>query len=514
MSATSGQKSGVNNGALGVYTNKVSLNGGALEALANLTTDHPVMLGSKGGTILVDEGKTLTLNTSITGSGNTLTKTGKGTLTLAPSANYGTLNVMEGWVNSQEEDNVHGYPKNIVLNNGTTLSDADNMYSYSSNGVNVKVPEGATASWYLDSRCNYTGQLTGGGTLNLYSRNTRAYLKGYWGDFTGRLNIAGKKTGSYTPMLFVQGSLKNAEVNATITLNNNGSNVAVGSLSGSAQLDGKGTWSIGGNDKDFTFQGYINGGGLVKIGNGMMTIGKKQDKLTKQVNVQGGTLNINSSATSITADNRWFGAQTVSVTNGGCFAGRGVVEKILVNDGGTLQPGNAANSIQYGALKTASGCYLYKGAKVLFNIYSTKLYPSLGTDGTLSLADGTTVAVALNSKYAPKAGDTFTLWDVNTLSASADGVTLQLPALPNGLAWDTTELFQQKGLLKVVTATGINQLTADAVFHCEVFKINGARVGVLTTTKARLNEDIRGLHVEPGLYLVKAGATTMKVLVK
>jgi len=65
-----------------------------------------------------------------------------------------------------------------------------------------------------------------------------------------------------------------------------------------------------------------------------------------------------------------------------------------------------------------------------------------------------------------------------------------------------------------VAATGINQLTADTVFHCEIFKTNGARVGVLTTTKARLNEDIRGLHVEPGLYLVKVGATTMKVLVK
>ena len=112
---------------------------------------------------------------------------------------------------------------------------------------------------------------------------------------------------------------------------------------------------------------------------------------------------------------------------------------------------------------------------MLFNIYSTKFYPSLATNGTLSLADGSTVAVALNSKYAPKVGDTFTLWDVTTLNASADGVTLQLPALPNGLAWDASELFQQKGLLKVVSATGINQLTADAVFHCEVFKTNGAQ---------------------------------------
>ena len=93
-------------------------------------------------------------------------------------------------------------------------------------------------------------------------------------------------------------------------------------------------------------------------------------------------------------------------------------------------------------------------------------------------------------------------------------MTLQLPALPNGLVWDTSELFQPTGLLKVVTATGINQLTADAVFHCEVFKTNGVRVGVLTTTKAKLNEDIRGLHVGPGLYLVKVDATTMKVVVK
>jgi autotransporter-associated beta strand protein len=510
-----GQKSGVNNGALGYYNNNVTLNGGTLEALATMTTDHPFVLGAKGGTVSVDEGKTLTLNTSITGSGNTLTKTGKGMLTLAPSANYGTLNVMEGWVNSQEQSNVHGYPKNIVLNNGTTLSDADNMYSYSSNGVNVKVPEGATASWYLDSRCNYKGSLTGSGTLNLYSRNIRAYLQGNWGDFTGKINIAGKKTGNYAPMLFVQGSLKNAEVSSSIPLDNNGSNVTVGSLSGQPELDGEGTWSIGGNDKDFTFQGLINGGKLTKTGDGIMTVGKKQTQLGGQVNVMGGTLNINSTSTTISSDNAWFGSQTVSVTSGGCFAGRGIVEKVLVNDGGTLQPGNAAGTMQFGALKTVSGIYLYKGATARFNIYNAKYYPSLGTNGTLSMAEGTTVAVTMSDKYTPKAGDSFTLWDVNTLNATAEGVTLDLPALPSGLAWDSSELFQAKGVLKVVTATGINTLRADEDFHCEVFTANGVRLGALTTTKNRLAADIRDLHAAPGLYIVRVnGGQTMKVLIK
>ena len=513
-----GQKSGVNNGALGVYTNEVNLNGGTLEATESMTTDHPVTLGSKGGAISVDDGKTLTLNNSIKGSGYTLTKEGTGTLMLAPTANYSKLIVNGGTVKSQESSNVHGYPKNIVLNNGATLSDADDIYSYSSTGVNVDVPEGATASWYLDSRCNYTGKLTGAGTLNLYSRSTRAYINGYWGDFSGTLKIAGQKTGAYDPMLYITGSLKNATVSSSINLDNNSKNVTVGSIIGSVQLDGTGTWTLGGNDRDFTFNGTVNKGKLAKTGSGIMTMSKVQSTIGGEVSVNEGTLNLNSALVTLKSANRLFGAYGVSVANSGTLAGRGVLEKIDVNNGGILAPGSATSTTRYSALRTLSGIYLYDGAKAEFLINNGKNADNsrtyLVTNGTLSLASGTTITVNLKSTYTPAAGDSCTLWTAANFSGSADNVTLNLPTLPVGLSWDTSELFQATGKLKVVNGTGIRNLTADEAFTGQLFDMAGKCYGIIKTTKAAAAEDLRKQGLPQGVYIIRVGGDSMKVIVK
>ena len=74
-----GQVDGVNNGALGHYSNVITLNGGTLAVNKSLTASHPIAMGVKGGSVNVGKDATLTLTDKVVGTGNTLTKVGAGT---------------------------------------------------------------------------------------------------------------------------------------------------------------------------------------------------------------------------------------------------------------------------------------------------------------------------------------------------------------------------------------------------------------------------------------------------
>ncbi len=319
-------------------------------------------------------------------------------------------------------------------------------------------------------------------------------------------------------MLYITGSLKNATVSSSINLDNNSKNVTVGSIIGSVQLDGTGTWTLGGNDRDFTFNGTVNKGKLAKTGSGIMTMSKVQSTIGGAVSVNEGTLNLNSALVTLKSANRLFGAYGVSVANSGTLAGRGVLEKIDVNNGGILAPGSATSTTRYSALRTLSGIYLYDGAKAEFLINNGKNADNsrtyLVTNGTLSLASGTTITVNLKSTYTPAAGDSCTLWTAANFSGSADNVTLNLPTLPSGLSWDTSELFQATGKLKVVNGTGIRNLTADEAFTGQLFDMAGKCYGIIKTTKAAAAENLRKQGLPQGVYIIRVGGDSMKVIVK
>jgi autotransporter-associated beta strand protein len=301
-------------------------------------------------------------------------------------------------------------------------------------------------------------------------------------------------------------------------LNNNGKNVTVGSVTGSAQLDGSGTWTLGGNDKDFTFNGSVNKGKLAKTGSGIMTLSKVQSSIGGTVSVNEGTLNLNSALVTLKDANRLFGAYGVSVANGGTLAGRGVLAKIDVNNGGVLAPGSATSTTRYSALRTMSGIYLYDGAKAEFLINNGKNADNsrtyLVTNGTLSLASGSTITVTLKSTYTPAAGDSCTLWTAADFSGSADNVTLNLPTLPTGLSWDTSELFQATGKLKVISSTGIRNLTADEIFTGQLYDMSGKSYGIIKTSKAAAAQDLRKQGLTQGVYIIRVGGDSMKVIVK
>ncbi len=102
----------INNGVLsisasnnlgdGSATNTITINGGKLRntgAGVNLGVNRTVTIGASGGTIEVTTGASLTVPGAISGPGNTLTKTGNGTLTISGPQTYATLNANAGVTN-------------------------------------------------------------------------------------------------------------------------------------------------------------------------------------------------------------------------------------------------------------------------------------------------------------------------------------------------------------------------------------------------------------------------------
>ncbi len=506
-----GVENGNNNGSLGHYSNPINLNGGTLRTTTSMSASHPVTIGEKGGDITINAGNLLTLTSKITGTNNVLTKSGSGTLVLPPTANYGKLVVGAGEVISQESNGKHGYPTTVELHNAT-LRDADNFFSYSTQSANVDVPEGYKASWYLDSRCSYTGTLTGSGTLGLYVTSTRCDLNGNWAQFAGNMTIYSSKSGSYDPVLRIGNSngMKNASVTVSCPVTNQGNNFEFGNLAGTGLLDGTGTWTIGALGKDVTYSGVINGGKFIKTGDGLWTLKAAQSKLGGQSTVNGGVLNLNMP----TVATACLGNYPLYVSGSGTLAGRATLYSIYVNNGGTLRPGYYYSAYSYGAMKATNGIYCKAGSKVKFFLRNAN-----GTDTSLSYLvsnsglniSGDIVVEALSSLVF-KEGDSFVLWKAKSFSGTPTSLTL--PELPAGLEWDTSSLYQATGILKVVVPTGISHLSASDRFDGTVYTTSGVKVGCLSTTKATMKKDIKAMGVPAGVYVIRVKGESVKVIVQ
>lgn len=374
--ASLANKDGAEYGALGGVSNKIAFNGGALSVNSNIVTTQPISIIDGGGSIEVANGSQLTLNGTISGSLKELTKTGAGTLILNGNASYGTLNVNQGTVNGGESSSsVHQYPSTIVLNGGT-LKDPDNIYSYSTNNANIVVPEGKTAAWFLDARCNYKGKLTGKGTLTVNVTSVRSYMQGDWSQFEGTLIFKNTKTGSYDPALQWNNSYGLGKATVTGTFDNCGKNVSIGTILGDATLTGSGTY----------------------IANSL----------------------------------------SLKVTRG---------------------RGNSTNT-------------------------------KISVAGTLSVTGSINVTWAGTQ---PKLGEEVTLWTANRLSTSSD-IVLNLPTLPSGLYWDTSDLLKPTGILRVTnTPTGINNVYMDYHYDDYYYTLDGVRIE---------NPTKKGIYIKNGKKVV------------
>ena len=374
--ASLANKDGAEYGALGGVSNKITFNGGTLSVKNNIVTTQPVSITDGNGTVEVASGSQLTLNGAISGSLKELTKTGAGTLVLNGTASYGTLNLNQGTIQGGESSSsTHQYPSTIVLNGGT-LKDPDNIYSYSTNNANIVVPEGKSATWTLDSRCDYKGKLTGKGTLTVNVTSVRCNMQGDWSQFEGTIIFKNTKTGSYDPSIEWNNTKGLGNATVTGTFNNNGKNVSIGTIQGDATLTGSGTYTA----KNLSLK--------VTRGRG------------------------NSTNTKISV------ANTLSVTG-----------SIDVTWTGTQ----------------------------------------------------------------PKLGEEVTLWTVGKLSTTS-ALEINLPTLPSGLYWDTSDLLKATGVLRVTNQpTGITNVDMDKRNDGYYYTLDGVRID---------NPTKKGIYIKNGKKII------------
>ena len=123
------------------------------------------------------------------------------------------------------------------------------------------------------------------------------------------------------------------------------------------------------------------------------------------------------------------------------------------------------------------------------------------TVGT-TLAMNATVNVTLSESYVPQEGDEHQLW---TCGSSFTGhPVLNLPELPEGLAWDTSDLLTKNGTLRVVRASAIYQhMAAGTVLDCTLFSLDGRQVARFQGTKADVARLARQQGLAAGTYVLR-----------
>lgn len=529
---------GAQYGSLGDASNSITLkNSGTLKTPAAMTASHPIIIDENGGTI--NATGTLILNGGIkkanNGKDRNLHKAGTGTLQLNCAADFDELYIDAGTVYDFEDAHFTG--KTIVLNgNKVTLQANNSIYSSNSDNVNIVVPAGKTGIWYPDGRCDYTGKLTGSGTIDIYATWVRCAFKGNWSEFEGTINAKRGKKNAYEPVFDFCNSygIPKATLNVDsrftqdTPFNTSGKSFAIGALTGSGYISnggyfgsGTNTLTIGGKNTDFNFSGSINGSHVVKNGTGVWTI-SSEDVLAnaKSLKITDGAVKLNKAAatTSMTAPTITY------VQDNGELRGVGYAYGIKLLDGGMLRAGTiapASQSKNTGILTIQKDLTAEAGSHIYVNKTKTDSISTNSITGAQSQAwaffkvggnatVNATIHVTYNgTTWKPAEGDYVRVFDCEgTISGTP---TFDLQELPEGLGWDTTKLLSQ-GVIYVGSSTGIMNIDANTTFAAEVYTLTGVKVATgVTTTRATLQKDLKSCGLANGTYIVRSGKNSFKI---
>ena len=485
---------GVEYGALGIIGNTITMNGGTLGINGTLTSGQPIPVGEAGGSINVASGMTMTQQGAISRQSSTSTavlhKTGTGTLELSTDNNFAALSIDQGTVQLSELNNVMNGPDKIIFNGSDVrLYDEDNSYSYSTNRINYEVTEGATGYLYLDSRCAYSGRLTGKGTLNVISRFTRGDLNGNWSEFEGTVvcNQNGQEFRWFNSYGLPKGTMN---IPAGSTVNAETRSFSLGNLTGSGTLSTSGTVTIGALNENISFAGTFNSTKVVKTGSGSWTFTKALSGASS-IAFRGGDIQLNNTSTT-----PLFGTSALAtVENDATMKGVGTMAALTVQNGGTLMPGSYTSSRRYGAITTTGSLNMYAGSVLKLIAYSNKnnntarSYLTVG--GDLRLNGEITIELG----YTPAIGDELKFWTAKNvvLGTGSQTPVINLPQLPEGMEWDTTDFLTTTGTLRVVASTGIKGVKADTMNDGKTYTLGGTAVE---------NPTKKGLYIRNGKKII------------
>ena len=508
-------------GSLGDKNKIINITNGARLGISNtLTSNQVISVGEGGAGVTVASGATFTQNAAIKGgSGTVFTKSGNGTLVMPSSFAPTTLSILGGTVKGYDSKG----PANIDFRGGT-YSDAYNEYSSSKLASNFIVEKGQTGTLVLNPRCDYTGKLTGEGTLTVVATWVRNYLKGNWSAFEGELIVQTKKVGSYDPSFDWSNSygLPNATLNVQsgYEFKTNGNTVAVKNLKSGAsgKITGGGTIILGEN-----YDGHINLSNYVENeieyrgmeGKELRITTANAGRVSKKITVKSGALRFSGTNSNKTKCN---GNNIILVEKSGkVYGSTALFHAIQASDGGVFSITGTSDLPTTITTSENATNIIKNGAVLDFKLNSADKYSYLNCKGTLTFYDGGILRVRLGDGFTPAAGTEFKLWTANTVSGvTAEKVVLDLPVLPAGLKWDTTSLYDKEGVLRVVKddASSIDSLPADAAIDGEVFTADGKCLGRITTTKANLHRAVKALVGARGSYVVRTQDANGVVIIK
>ena len=415
-------------------------------------TDRGATLQSGTNTIDVPTyGALVNCSGQITGAG-ALQKIGQGTFILGTSNNYSGGTIVKSGVMqlATEAANQYGFGSGLVTLDGGILKMLDDSGSYSTASYNIFVPTNSFGELDCDSRIDFYGSLTGGGTLNDCIPYVRTTLYGNWSAFTGKINVLPGSAGD--PRTGGSGTSGDFRIsnsygygNCAIYLTNgmyayhltSSATVAVGELSGAPNAFlTAGAWQVGAKNTDAIFAGTITGTSITKVGTGAWTLAG--------TNTYSGTTTVNGGRLMVNGDNH-AATGAVTVSSAGTLGGNGIIGGVTTING-RLAPG-ATNTI--GRLTFINTLTLAAASTSVFRL--SKLPTTNDVAKVLASANlGGSLIVTNVSANSFAAGDSFKLVDAQTYSGSFASVTL--PPLNTGLAWNKTAL-STAGVITVVTNT-------------------------------------------------------------
>lgn len=521
------RNNGQTTGSLGQISNVISLsNGGAIGVNKTSANGHPLALGEGGGSIEVASGATLTMENVITSaSGASVHKIGSGALVLQGGNRLGRFCLDAGELMIPSDA---GEVFTDVLELGSNVKLTQKHYQEATvsqeeqeQGIEPVVPQTTdrtqlyigkdkSASFYLDGNCTYEGTLAGEGRLTLYPQDSANILKTDWSSFTGIVSVAasGSKWLGLSDGFRLDGGTLDVASGSEVIVD---ANVSIGTLLGNGTLAGTGTVSLGAAETSFTFSGAIETP-VEKVGAGRWTItSSKPLPDIKSVVVREGELYLSSSWQ---LNSVFMGEAPVTVTNGGVLSGNGTIHTLLLQSGGVVTPGMTT---QVGPIGTAGDLTAETGSVVNLNLVNGKdelrSRSYLTAGGKLTL--NATVNVTLSDAYTPTIGDVFTLWEAATFEGTP---SVQLPQLPAGFAWDTTDMLKAKGQLKVVAGNtdDIQTVQSAGLMRYQVYSMAGALVDEFTSSPQNMRAVVASMPLLPGIYMVRPQGSnhTVKVLIK
>ena len=536
---TLANKDGLEYGSLGAADNTITLsNNGILKVTTGMTASHPIVLGENGG--VINNTGTLILNGGIrkgSGKNRDLYKMGAGTLQLNSTADFDVLYINQGTVYDFQDGHFSG--KTIVLNGSKVVLQASNsIYSSNSDNVNIEVPKGKSGIWYPDGRCDYTGKLTGEGTIDIYGTWIRCPFKGDWSKFEGTINAKRGNKNAYEPVFDFNNTygipLATLNVDSRFTKDyafcTNGKSFAIGALTGSGFISNSGnfgsganTLTIGGKNTNFEFKGSINGSYVVKNGTGIWTISSENVLANaKSLKILDGVVKLNKA----TATSSMTAPTVLYVQNEGELRGVGCTYGVSLLKGGILRPGSNAETTQTNNtgvinilknLNAVVGSSIYvnktKADSISVNAYTGSKSPAwafLNVGGNAVLNG--TIYVTYKDTWTPAVGDYVRVLDC--AGSISGNPTFELQALPAGLEWDTTP-FLSTGTIRVAVSTGIKEVGLDGgSFKADVYTIGGFKLTSLMTTKATMMSDLKNRGLAAGTYIVRTAQGGIKITLK